>query len=89
MNADTRPVIEQAFIVPTFCDGLHTIDIDRHGIARVTLFAEQRESYNGTMERVVVARLIMPEAVVAEIAARMLAAHRQPATHHERPTAIN
>ena len=75
----SREVTEPVVVIPVFCDGLHAIEIDRHGIARLTLYAEQREAYGGTMERVVAARLILPGGVIRDIAARMLAAPQAPA----------
>ena len=59
------------------------IEIDRHGIARLTLYAEQRETYGGVMERVVAARLILPGGVIRDIATQMLAVPQAPDPYAE------
>ena len=71
---DALPVVETTVNTPVFVDGVYTIDVDRRGLARLILTAEQREPQGGTIERVVALRLTLPRAVMAEVGARMVAA---------------
>lgn len=78
MSVPVSAISEPCVVTTTFADGLHSVEVDRHGIARLVLYAEQRETYGGAMERVVVARLLLPGAVLSDVAARLLAAERAP-----------
>ena len=68
MSAD---VVEPVCVPNAWCDGLAAVRIDAAGVARVNLYADQMEP-DGTMARVLVARLTMPREVMREVANRML-----------------
>ncbi len=68
MSADvTEPVV----VANAYVDGLAAVRIDAAGVARVNLYADQLEP-DGTMGRVLVARLTMSREVMREIAGEML-----------------
>ncbi len=78
--SDKLPDLFEPTITQTdFIDGLVGVEVDRHGLARLVWFREQRCVETGRLERHVQARMVLHYAAMIEAAGLMLAAAKTPA----------
>lgn len=72
-----EPMLIEPYVVQlTYSDGLSFADVGASGNAILTFFADQRsaDSLDGRMDRIVVARLVMPKTALLDVVAKLLAA---------------
>ena len=68
---DLGTIIEPVAIPTTIVDGLATIQVDRHGTARLVLYSEQLEA-DGSISPVISARLTMTHTTMIDIGQNMV-----------------
>lgn len=78
-------VHEPVVVANAHCEGLAVVRVDAADVARVILYAHQLEA-DGTIIRVVTARLTMTRETMREIADQMLT-ESMVAAHHRRQAA--
>ena len=69
-----EPIIDVLAVAQTFSNGLASAVVDRNGNARLVLYIEQADEETGERNRLVSARLILPQNALPAMARMILSA---------------